>query len=73
LSLGLGRFINIPRATLVGATETRSNMANAAIGVDYEVTRRLYVRSDYRRHIVFVDENRINEYNEISLGVGLFF
>lgn len=72
-SLGIGRFYNKPRATLVGATETRSNMANAAVGVDYEVTRRLYVRSDYRRYIVFVDENRINEYNEISLGVGLFF
>lgn len=72
-SLGIGRFINKPRATLVGATETRSNMANAAIGVDYEVTRRLYVRGDYRRHIVFVDESRINEYNELSLGVGLFF
>lgn len=72
-SLGLGRFINTPRATLVSAIETRSTMANATLGLDYYVTRRFYVRADYRRHIVFVDVDRINEYNEMSLGVGFFF
>ena len=73
LSLGIGRFINTPRATLVGAIETRSNMANAALGLDYYVTQRFTVRADYRRHIVYVDENRTNQYNEISIGVGFFF
>jgi hypothetical protein len=72
-SLGLGRFNNTPRATLVGAIATESNMANAALGLEYYLTQRFYLRADYRRHIVFVDENRINEYNEMSLGVGFFF
>jgi hypothetical protein len=31
-SLGIGKFHNIPSATLVGASETKSNMANAASG-----------------------------------------
>lgn len=73
LSLGIGRFRNTPRATLVGGTETESNMANAALGLEYYVTQRFYVRTDYRRHMVFVDQNRINEYNELSLGIGFFF
>jgi len=73
LSLGLGRFRNTPRATLVGATETESNMANAALGLEYYVTRRFFARADYRRHVVFVDQNRINEYNEMTLGIGFFF
>lgn len=72
-SLGLGRFNNTPRATLVGAVATKSNLANAALGLEYYLTQRFYLRADYRRHVVFVDENRINEYNEMSLGVGFFF
>jgi hypothetical protein len=72
-SLGLGRFHNTPKATLVSAIETTSNMANAALGARYYLTRRFIVRGDYRRHVVFIDENRINEYNELSLGISLFF
>jgi hypothetical protein len=72
-SLGLGRFHNTPKATLVGAIETDSNMANAALGARYYLTRRFVVRGDYRRHVVFVDQSRINEYNEVSLGISLFF
>jgi hypothetical protein len=71
-SLGIGKFHNIPSATLVGASETKSNMANAAIGVNMYVTQRFFVRADYRRHVAFIDENRTRAYNEISLGVGFF-
>ena len=72
-SLGLGRLRNTPKATLVNAIETDSNMANAALGARYYLTRRFIVRGDYRRHVVFIDESRINEYNELSLGISLFF
>lgn len=73
LSLGLGRFHNRPRSTLVSAVETESNMANAALGARAYLTRRFVVRGDYRRHVVFVDQNRINDYNELSLGIAIFF
>ena len=72
-SLGLGRYYSTPKATLVGAIDTESNMANAALGARFYLTRRFVVRGDYRRHVVFVDQNRINEYNELSLGISLFF
>lgn len=73
LSLGLGRFYNRPRSTLVSAIDTESNMANAALGARFYLTRRFVVRGDYRRHVVFVDQNRINEYNELSMGIAIFF
>ena len=55
------------------ALTRRGFMANAALGARYYLTRRFVVRGDYRRHVVFVDESRINEYNEASLGISLFF
>ena len=72
-SLGLGRFFNTPKSSLVSALETESNLANAALGVRYYLTRRFVVRADYRRHLTFVDQSRLNEYNELSLGIALFF
>jgi len=72
-SLGLGRYVSTPKATLVGAIETESNTANAALGARFYLTRRFIVRGEYRRHVVFVDQNRINEFNELSLGISLFF
>ena len=71
-SLGIGKFHNIPNATLVGALETKSNMANAAVGLNLYVTRRFFVRGDYRRHVAFIDENRTRAYIEITLGVGFY-
>lgn len=72
-SLGLGQFRNIPSATLVGGVETESNMANAGLGINIYLTQRFVVRGDYIRHVVFVDADRMNEYNELTLGISLFF
>lgn len=73
LSLGLGRFHNTPKATLVGGAEVDANMANTGLGVRAYVTRRFIVRADYRRHVVFIGQNSMNEFNEWSLGLSLFF
>jgi len=72
-SLGLGRFHNTPKATLVGGAETDANLANTGLGVRAYVTRRFIVRADYRRHVVFISENRMSEFNEWSLGLSFFF
>ena len=72
LSLGAGKYKNTPKATLVGGVETDSNLANVALGVNYYLTRRFYLRGDFRRHVVFIDENRTRSYDEWSLGLGLF-
>jgi len=71
-SLGLGKYKNSPKATLVGAIETDSNTANAALGANYYFTRRFYMRGEFRRYIAYIDENRILPYDEMSLGFGVF-
>lgn len=72
-TLGVGRFDNTPRATLVNRTKTRSDLANAGIGVNYYLTDRFMLRADYKAHAVFIDADRTSEYKEVSLGVSFFF
>ena len=72
-SMGLGKYKNKPKATLVGAIETDSNMATVALGANVYLTRRFYVRGEYRRFIAYIDENRNWDYNEMSVGIGFFF
>lgn len=72
LSLGIGKYRNTPKATLVGAIETDSNMATAALGFNTFLTPRLYVRGEFRRHVAYIDENRTRSYDAWTLGVGVF-
>jgi len=72
-SLGLGRFRNTPKQTLIGTQETEANLGNVAIGLNWYLTGSFIVRGEYRRHIVYQDVDRLNEYNELSLGFSFFF
>jgi hypothetical protein len=72
-SIGLGRFRNVPKPTLISAIEVESNLANAGLGAYAYLTQRFMLRADYRRHVAFIDENRMSEFNEISLGMAFFF
>jgi hypothetical protein len=46
-AIGVGRFRNVPNASLVGAIDTNANLANASLGVRYYLTERFIVRADY--------------------------
>ena len=72
-ALGIGKFDNTPRATLVNRVTTRSDLANAGIGVNVYLTDRFMLRTDYKAHVVFIDADRASEYKEISLGFSFFF
>jgi hypothetical protein len=72
-SLGLGRFENTPRATLVERIVTESNLANAALGINVYITRRFLFRADFRRHVTYINEGRMDEYDELSAGFSFFF
>ncbi|KPL28762.1 MAG: hypothetical protein AMJ72_01500 [Acidithiobacillales bacterium SM1_46] len=73
LSIGLGQFRNTPKSSLVGAIETNVDMATAAIGARYFLTRRFFVRADLRDHVALVNTNRTESYLEWSAGIGFFF
>jgi hypothetical protein len=72
-SLGLGRFRNTPKQTLIGVEETEANLGNVGVGVNVYATSQFIVRAEYRRHLAYIDVDRINEYNELSLGFSYFF
>ncbi len=72
-TIGVGKFNNIPKTTLVSAITTDSVAANAGIGVRYYITRRFMARADLTDYIVFIGDNRTDSYKAISAGFSFFF
>ncbi|MBI3899567.1 MAG: SH3 domain-containing protein [Gammaproteobacteria bacterium] len=72
-TLGMGRFENQPKATLVDAHDTKADLANVGIGARYYLTRRFVARADLKNHVVLVDHDRTDTYKEWSLGISFFF
>ncbi|MFL6663351.1 MAG: SH3 domain-containing protein [Rhizobacter sp.] len=71
--IGVGRFKNIPALTLVNATVTNANMAEAAVGARYYLTERFVVRVDYTIYTAFVGDTRSSEFRAITAGLSFFF
>jgi hypothetical protein len=71
--IGVGRFKNVPNASLVGIVVTDANLAEASVGVRYYLTRRFVARIDYSRYIGFVSERRTGEFGAVTAGLSFFF
>lgn len=71
--IGLGRMSNLPNASLVGATQTDAQIANATLGVRYYVTDRFVLRGDYTLYTAFVSDSRSLEYRALTAGISFFF
>jgi hypothetical protein len=71
--IGLGKFNNFPNQSLVGATTTNAQLANASIGVRYYLTDRFVLRSDYSMYTAFVADTRTLEYRALTAGLSFFF
>jgi hypothetical protein len=71
--IGLGKFQNVPRVTLISARRTDADMANATIGVRYYITERFVARADYTTVVAFIEDNRTDEYRIRTLGLSFFF
>ncbi len=72
-SVGLGRMNNIPNASLVDATTTDAQMANASLGLRYYLTERFVLRADYTLYTGFVSDTRSLEFRALTAGVSFFF
>ena len=72
-SIGLGKFKNVPNPSLVGATATDAQLANASVGVRYYLTDRFVLRSDYTFYTAFVSDTRSIEYRAVTAGISFFF
>jgi hypothetical protein len=73
LGIGVGRFRNFPNQTLVGATDTDANLANATFGVRYYLTERFVLRADYTLYTAFVSDQRAQEFRAVTAGISFFF
>jgi len=71
--VGVGRFKNIPNASLVNAQTTDSNLANGMIGVRYHLADRFVLRADYTFYTVYLSGSRTSEYRAITAGLSFFF
>ena len=71
--IGLGKFKNIPNASLVGAYITKANLANAAIGLRYHIAERFVARLDYSIYTAFVSDIDSAEYKAVTAGIAFFF
>jgi len=72
-TVGVGRFKNTPKKTLVGVNSTEDTSANAAVGVRFHATRKLMLRGDLRTYVVFIDDDRSDDFQELTFGFGFFF
>lgn len=73
VNIGTG-FIHVqPKVTLVQQTERTDQTAYVGIGARYYLTRRFFLRAEYRAHMVFTHRNANEEIDEWKLGLAFFF
>jgi hypothetical protein len=72
-AVGLGRFKNVPNASLVGALKTNANLATASVGLKYHITERFVGRIDYTYYTAFVSDQRTREFRAVTAGLSFFF
>ncbi len=72
LLLGIGRFENVPRQTLVESTEEDAFAFSAGAGISTQLEQRLGLRADWRWHHARFDGGSDN-YHEFTAGFVLLF
>jgi hypothetical protein len=73
LTLGVGEVHIEPKATLVQAANRTEQTAYVGGGVRYYLTRRFFVRGEYKAHYVFTKRNQNQEADEWKLGFAFFY
>jgi opacity protein-like surface antigen len=73
VTLGTGMIWIKPKSTLVLPDDRQDQTAYAGAGLRYYLSRRFFVRGEYRYHMVFTSRNENEEINEWKLGLAFFF
>jgi hypothetical protein len=73
LTLGTGIIRITPKSTLVLPEDRLDQTAYAGAGVHYYLTRRFFLRGEYRHHMVFTSRNENEEIEEWKLSFAFFF
>jgi hypothetical protein len=73
LLLGVGEVHTEPKATLVRASNRTEATAYVGGGVRYYLTRRFFLRAEYKAHYVFTKRNQNEAVDEWKAGFAFFF
>ena len=72
-TLGTG-VVNIdPKATLVSPTDRTDQTAYVGGGLRFYLTRRFFLRGEYRRYVIFTSRDENEEVDEWKMGFAFFF
>lgn len=73
LTLGVGVVHTEPKATLVTPSNRTEQTAFVGGGLRYYLTRRFFLRAEYKAHYVFTTRNENEEADEWKAGFAFFF
>jgi len=72
-TMGTGLIHTSPNATLVQTEDRIDTSANVGLGIYAYLTRRFFIRGEYRRYTVFTGRDENEAFNQWKLGLGVFF
>jgi opacity protein-like surface antigen len=73
LTIGVGEVHTEPKATLVQAQDRNEPTAYVGGGIRFYLTRRFFLRVEYREHYIFTTRNQNEEADEWKAGFAFFF
>jgi uncharacterized protein YgiM (DUF1202 family) len=73
LMLGTGLEKVVPKTTLADPIDATNQTAYAGAGARFYLTRRIYLRGDYRHHVVFTSRDYNEVKNEWKIGFAFFY
>ncbi|HTT01353.1 MAG TPA: SH3 domain-containing protein [Steroidobacteraceae bacterium] len=73
VSLGTGIVQTEPKATLVVPADRSDQSAYVGAGIRIYLTRRFFLRGEYKDHIIFTKRNENEKVDEWKAGFGFFF
>jgi hypothetical protein len=73
LGLSLGKLENDPNSTVIGGNTTSDDITMAQLGMRFYFTRNFVLRAEYGRMLLHVDDDRRDQLDLLSFGIGAFF
>ena len=73
LMLGVGLIHTEPKATLVQPTNRTEDTAYVGAGLRFYLSRRFFLRAEYKAHYIFTRRNSNEESDEWKLGFAFFY
>jgi uncharacterized protein YgiM (DUF1202 family) len=72
-TLGSGMIFTRPNTTLVQSEDRSDTTAHVGLGLRAYLSRRFFLRGEFRHYTVFTSRNENEEFNQWKIGLGVFF